>query len=397
MAGMNRFVALDSCRGLAACWIALLHFEAYSHLLGTPILSGAFFAVDFFFVLSGFVIAANYQRRLLEGFGAGRFMVLRLGRIYPLHFAMLALGVGIKLIELSIPSASSITDAAAHAPFSSPNEAPGTIVANLLLVQSLHVYDFLSWNAQSWSISTEFYTYILFAVCLLALRERGWIVLLAAMVGGPVAIAILSRAGLDTTYDWGMIRCVYGFSAGVIAWNVYDRWGGELRGWLSGSVAEWSVIAVMLVFVVVAGHSALSIAAPYVFALAVLIFAFEGGSASAILKLRPLVFVGTISYSIYMTHVFVARRFFDAGRVLYKVAHIDVFTHLKEYLPYGHYLDLMGPDRWQGDIANVVFLATVIAVSAFTYRWIEKPGRDWVRDRIQARDRVAGSRETVGA
>src|SRR5262245_34214420 len=148
MAGMNRFVALDSCRGLAACWIALLHFEAYSHLLGTPILSGAFFAVDFFFVLSGFVIAANYQRRLLEGFGAGRFILLRLGRIYPLHFAMLALGVGIKLIELSIPSASSITDAAARAPFSSPNEAPGTIVANLLLVQSLHVYDFLSWNAQ---------------------------------------------------------------------------------------------------------------------------------------------------------------------------------------------------------------------------------------------------------
>src|SRR6266576_119115 len=99
---MERFVVLDSWRGIAACLVALFHLEAYSHLVyshlhGVPFLGNSWLFVDFFFVLSGFVIAANYQQRLLDGFGVGRFLLLRLGRLYPLHFAVLAGGVGLKL------------------------------------------------------------------------------------------------------------------------------------------------------------------------------------------------------------------------------------------------------------------------------------------------------------
>jgi peptidoglycan/LPS O-acetylase OafA/YrhL len=393
---MNRFVVLDSWRGLAACWVALFHFEAYSHLLGTPALSSAYLAVDFFFALSGFVIAANYQQRLLEGFGVGRFLLLRLGRLYPLHFAMLAVGVGLKLLQMSTSTFSSITQAAAP-PFSAPDEAPGTILANLLLVQSLHVYDFLTWNLQSWSISTEFYTYVLFALCLIGLRKHAWVLLAVAMVAGPVLIATLSPLNMDTSYDWGMIRCVYGFSAGVIAWNVYRRWNAQLGKWLSGNLAEWCTLALMLAFVTFAGRTVLSVAAPYIFGLAVLVFAFGTGTASTILRLRPLVYLGTISYSIYMTHLFVARRSFDLGRLINKIWHIDPFTHLAQYLPQGHYLDLVGRTRWEGDIANVVFLAAVIAVSHFTYRWIERPGRDWARDRVHVPERAAAPRGAVSA
>jgi peptidoglycan/LPS O-acetylase OafA/YrhL len=387
---------LDSWRGIAACVVALYHLEAYSHLLGTPVLTSAYLMVDFFFVLSGFVIAANYQQRLLDGFGAGRFLLLRLGRLYPLHFAMLAIGVALKLFQASIPALSSITQGA-PAPFSAPTEAPDTILANLLLIQSLHLYDYLTWNAQSWSISTEFYTYVIFAACLVVLRKRGWIALLVAVIGGPVLVATLSERNMDTTYDWGMIRCIYGFAAGVISWNLYERWNGKLGKWLSGNVAEWCTLGLMFAFLNMAGHTLLSIAAPYIFALVVLVFAFEAGTASAILRLRPLVFLGTISYSIYMTHAFVARRFFDAARALDKLWHIDLFTHLAHYEPNGHYLDLLGSLRWQGDIANLVFLATVIAVSYFTYRWIERPGRERVRDRVETWHRTAAARSTVSA
>src|SRR3979409_173570 len=99
---MERFVALDSWRGIAACLVALFHFEAYSHLVyshlnGAPFLRNSWLFVDFFFVLSGFVIAANYQQRLREGFGVGRFLLLRLGRLYPLHLFMLAAAVAVKL------------------------------------------------------------------------------------------------------------------------------------------------------------------------------------------------------------------------------------------------------------------------------------------------------------
>src|SRR6266513_2571664 len=96
---MERFVVLDSWRGIAACLVALFHLDAYSHLYGVPFLRNSWLFVDFFFVLSGFVIAANYQQRLRDGFGIGRFLFLRLGRLYPLHFAMLALFVGCELLK----------------------------------------------------------------------------------------------------------------------------------------------------------------------------------------------------------------------------------------------------------------------------------------------------------
>src|SRR5260370_28493517 len=89
-ANTQRFVVLDSWRGIAACLVALFHLDGYSHVYGVPFLRNSWLFVDFFFVLRGFVIAANYQQRLLDGFGIGRFLMLRLGRLYPLHFTMLA-------------------------------------------------------------------------------------------------------------------------------------------------------------------------------------------------------------------------------------------------------------------------------------------------------------------
>src|SRR5467141_5130938 len=134
---MERFVVLDSWRGIAACLVALFHLEAYSHLVhshlhGVPFLSNSWLFVDFFFVLSGFVIAANYQQRLLDGFGVGRFLFLRLGRLYPLHFTMLALFIGCELLRvLRRVLDPTLSFADSVVPFSTPQEAPNTILANL--------------------------------------------------------------------------------------------------------------------------------------------------------------------------------------------------------------------------------------------------------------------------
>jgi hypothetical protein len=95
-----------------------------------------------------------------------------------------------------------------------------------------------------------------------------------------------------------------------------------------------------------------------------------------------------------MTHYFIARRLFDAGRVLDKLRHIDPFTRREID---GQYFDVLGSQLWHGDIAYLAFLAIVIAISYFTYRWIEKPGREWVRNRIQTRQRSAPSRHIESA
>jgi peptidoglycan/LPS O-acetylase OafA/YrhL len=392
---IKRFVVLDSWRGIAACLVALFHLDAYSHLYGVPFLRNSWLFVDFFFVLSGFVIAANYQQRLLDGFGAGRFLLLRLGRLYPLHFAMLAFFVAFELLKVLknvlIPTLVSINPIA---PFSTPQDAPNTILANLLLVQSLHVFDFLTWNVPSWSISTEFYTYVVFAVCLIGLRRRAWIALLVAMIGGPLLIAALSEHNMNTHFDWGIIRCIYGFAAGVLSWNVYEKWNGKLRTWLSGSIVEWMALGLVVVFVSAAGTTLVSIAAPYLFALVVLVFAFEAGTASAMLKLRPPVFLGTISYSIYMTHVFVERRMFEAAGALDKLWHLNPFTHRDIN---GQDFYFLGTRLWHGDVAYLVYLAMIITMSYFTYRWIEKPGREWVRSRVERRRQTTTSQEAARA
>ncbi len=385
---MERFVVLDSWRGIAACLVALFHLEAYSnmvhsHLHDVQFLRNAWLFVDFFFVLSGFVIAANYQRHLLSGSGAGRFLLLRLGRLYPMHFTMLALGVGVKFLATLFPAFASMAPAAA-APFSTPQEAPETILANLLLIHSLHQFDFLTWNAQSWSISTEFWTYVVFAGCLVSLRGRAWVVLPLVLLAGPVLIAALSERYMATEYDWGMIRCLYGFAAGVVAWNAYRRWHEELKRCLAGSIAEWGAIGLVIAFVSASGTTLLSVAAPYVFGLVVLVFAFGAGSASAILSLRPLVFLGTLSYSIYMTHLYLARRLFDAGKALDRQGYIDLVSRREVA---GQSVEVLGTQQWHGDVACVAFLGIVIAVSIFTYRWIERPGQEWVRNRLSTRPR----------
>ena len=272
----------------------------------------------------------------------------------------------------------------AMAPFTSPAETPDATVANLLLIHSLHLYDCLTWNWPSWSISTEFYTYIVFAACLIGLRTHAWLTLPVALIAGPVLIVMLSKLNMNTNYDWGIIRCVYGFAAGVVVWELYKK-SGKLKKWLAsgtaGNAIELFALATVLIFVSVA-HDAtsLSIAAPYIFALVVFIFALESGSTSAILKFKPLVFLGTLSYSIYMTHVFVEQRLFDVASAVNKLLHVNVFTHR---VVGGEDVSFLGARLWYGDIAYVVYITLVITMSYLTYRWIEKPGREWVRIRVR--------------
>ena len=382
---VQRFTVLDSWRGIAACLVALFHLDAYSHLYDVPFLRNAWLFVDFFFVLSGFIIAANYEKRLLEGYGTGRFLLLRLGRLYPLHFTMLMLFILFELLKglgRTVVSGSALADSIA--PFGTEMEGPSTIFANLFLVHSLHLFRFLTWNHPSWSISTELYTYIIFAVCLLGLRKRAGIALAAALVGGPVLVAALSDKYMDTNCDWGIIRCFYGFAAGVMVWHLYKN-ADKSRNWLCSTavanIVEWVALALVILFVSLANNTTvLSIAAPLVFALVVLVFAFEKGAVSGMLQARPLLFLGTVSYSIYMTHVFVVQRLFDAVNAFGRFSHINPFMH-RDIAGYDAYF--LGTRLWHGDVAYVGYIALVIVTSSLTYRWIEKPAREWVRMRVR--------------
>lgn len=83
------FHILNVLRGLAAMSVITLH---YPQAFAPFVASGAYLAVDLFFVVSGFVLARAYDVRLQDGMGGRAFIVTRLIRLYPFYILALALG-----------------------------------------------------------------------------------------------------------------------------------------------------------------------------------------------------------------------------------------------------------------------------------------------------------------
>lgn len=337
----HRFAALDSWRGLAACMVVLYHVRAPSHVSELELVRNANLFVDFFFVLSGFVIASAYQQRLAGGYGAWRFILLRFGRLYPLHLATLAAFI---LLELIRDGRLAAADPAA------------ALAARVFLVHGLGPFNTDLWNTPSWSISTEFFAYLAFAVAVSICGPRLRTAVLAMLVLLPLVLYI--RIGRIDGPGYEMLRCLYGFAAGVATWHLYQRLRTASP---PGTLAEVLAIAAALSLVGAGGGSGWSLAAPIVFAAVVLVFAWESGAGSRLLKSKPFVFLGTVSYSIYMVHLFVAGRFADTLR-----------------LAQAHGISLVD-SKWAGDLVILVCLAVVVAISALTYRLIEAPGRAWFR------------------
>ena len=375
----ERFQVLDSWRGICALLVALFHFPTTSAVSQSAFVGGSYLFVDFFFVLSGFVIAGAYASRLNEQDDLARFALVRFGRIYPLHLLMLAAFVGFEALRLVLPA----LHGTGLAPFTGGFDFK-SLVANLFLLQGMGVEDHLSWNAPSWSISAEFFTYLLFAAVVFAARQRAWIWFVAAAVTAPFFLLAFSTRHMDVSFDFGFIRCLYGFSLGaLLAWFQHDSIA-EARQTLAGgagrlawTLAELAMIAVIAVFVSVAGTSNAGIAAPIVFALALYLFAHEGGWVSMALRSRPMLLLGSLSYSIYMVHIFVQARMINIGGLIERKLGIGMVGDLM--LRGDHATGFGVGSPWLGFAALVAMMVAVIVASWFTWRFVEMPALAWFR------------------
>ena len=92
---MNRhsqhFLGLDGLRGIAASIVVFLHGTLFIENFGY-IPPAACLAVDFFFLLSGFVVAHAYDHRLISGMTWRQFMAVRMVRLYPMLFVGIVMG-----------------------------------------------------------------------------------------------------------------------------------------------------------------------------------------------------------------------------------------------------------------------------------------------------------------
>lgn len=381
-ANITRYHALDSWRGICACMVALFHFDVISHLSFLPLTRNAYLFVDFFFVLSGFVIASNYRSRLAEGFGAGRFLLLRLGRIYPLHLVTLLLFIPIDAAKDGV----------------GPNLLQA-IVTNVLLLQGLGVNPQNWLNFASWSISAEFAAYVIFAAVVSRIGPAIWPWLIP-IIAGPVVLATISPDGMNATYDYGLVRCLYGFALGVLSFDLRERFP-VLRARLTPSgetLLETASVLLVVGYVSLAGSSVtLQVASPAVFTLVVLVFAREAGAVSRQLTVPFMLAIGMLTYSIYMLHPLVRAVVRAILMVVERLGHTDLFVNYA--LSSGHeptkVVSING-SLLLGDLLQIAMLVLTVLLSVATYRLVEEPGRNWVR-RLMDRRNVAAVRRAQPA
>ncbi|UPK27767.1 acyltransferase family protein [Bradyrhizobium sp. 195] len=362
--------------------VALFHFDVISHLSFLPLTRNAYLFVDFFFVLSGFVIASNYRSRLAEGFGAGRFLLLRLGRIYPLHLVTLLLFIPIDAAKDGV----------------GPNLLQA-IVTNVLLLQGLGVNPQNWLNFASWSISAEFAAYVIFAAVVSRIGPAIWPWLIP-IIAGPVVLATISPDGMNATYDYGLLRCLYGFALGVLSFDLRERFP-VLRVRLTPSgetLLETASVLLVVGYVSLAGSSVtLQVASPAVFTLVVLVFAREAGAVSRQLTVPFMLAIGMLTYSIYMLHPLVRAVVRAILMVVERLGHTDLFVNYALSLGYEPTKVVsMHGSLWLGDLLQIAMLLLTVLLSVATYRLVEEPGRNWVR-RLMDRRNVAAVRRAQPA
>jgi len=380
-----RFAVLDSWRGVAATFVALFHLAALNHFHMIPLVANSFLFVDFFFVLSGFVITHAYGARLSTPVEATGYAIRRFGRVWPLHAAVLAMFVGVEAMKLVLES---VTGLRAGTPaFGEGGFTPlSAIPSHLALTQGLGFHDGLTWNMPSWSISAEFWVYLVFAVVSVLFPARRVLVMMGLAAVSAAVIAACSKRGIYVTYDLGLLRCLAGFAAGHVAYAM--RQSFETAPWRQSARIEWLTLGGIAAFVSLAGTGPLSLTAPLVFATAVLVFSYESGPVSRLLETPPFRRLGDWSYSIYMVHGLIAFVIGLASGVVQKLFGVEMWREMAIAGSEQRALVFGGP--FLLDAVALLYLGLVLLMASQTYRWIEVPARRYFASLADAWEERSG-------
>lgn len=241
----GRFVILDLYRFLFALAVALEHFHGYG---ATP---KSYLAVDFFFVLSGFVLSAGYAGKAQRPEFFRSFLVDRVARLYPLHLAVLIVILGMNVAFYVLSNGQLLENGWAY-----QDGRAYTFILNALLVQGIGLTKSASWNAPSWSISVEIYVNIFLALALIKLptaRRSGMVALIALIVIAIYSLLFNSFGSLihigDNIFGFlnaGLLRGFAGIALGVLCYLIFAAAAGRPIG---ASGARW-LSAAMIVLAV---------------------------------------------------------------------------------------------------------------------------------------------------
>ncbi|WP_035309279.1 acyltransferase [Brevundimonas sp. EAKA] len=347
----------------AAIWVAVYtYWENLAGAGSSGLVDKGYLGVELFFVLSGFILSHVYLQSAGEKrFSYRGFLWARVARVYPLHVATL---VGVGLLAAVALVAGMSVDGNVLSWVSLP--------ANLLMVHAWGLAPVAGWNHPSWSISAEWFAYLcfpLFAFVFWRAREKP----VAAVVGTAAFLTVLYYgfervAGFsltEATIRWGALRIVPCFALGCALYLVYRKaplkapWTASAVSFglmvLSAALGLWDGITVLL-----AGALILSLAS-------------LPNERAGWLASRPAVYLGEISYSVYMVCV------------PWKLLAVNLAAKLTD-----------APDKQLQLFVWLAILALLPVVAALSYHLVEHPARKALRGMAQGRKTASSDKPQDG-
>ena len=360
-----RFDVLDFYRYAGALFVALDHYLiVYSSVDRTVVryINMQFQPLmGFFFTLSGFVIMHVYQH-ISSSSDYFDYLQKRLARIYPLHLATLAFFIvspmfGMFNMWFSLRA----------------------ILPNILLIHAWGVTHHLTFNYPSWSVSAEFFVYLLFPAFLFIIRRLDmWtaflIPCLCALINTYFFDSLGLRSWTDATFDFGCLRAVPSFIAGMAIYRLATTRFSDLM------VPAWAAhgLAISTIPLMLAGAPGELVLAVFVCVVFLLCRAEP---------LTPGMFsnpffraLANCSYGFYMLHVMI-------GDIV--IGKLSKYLHLND-------------DAWMFILVPVALLITT-AVAVLSFRFFENPARRFFSNlapsltRFDANFRVMESRERASS
>ena len=296
---------LDGLRGVAALLVIAYHvFECFDW---SPVPHG-YLAVDFFFVLSGFVIGYAYDSRWREGLTVGGFFKRRLVRLHPMVIAGAVIGAVCFMIQGSVR-------------WDGTHVSTGWVmVAMLLGMLLLPLYpgapadvrgngELFPLNGPSWSLFFEYIGNILYALLLRRLPTR-WLAAVAAVSGIGLAGIALHDGYLGVGWSmvdgglWtGLVRMVFPYTMGMLMARCFRPLAG-VRGafWICGVV----IVSVGLLPLAFSGMqpwlNGLYDALCVIVVFPLLVWVGASQLSTSAMTHRVSHFLGALSYPLYAVH-----------------------------------------------------------------------------------------------
>lgn len=295
---MKRLSGLDGLRGLLALGVALSH--AYSHFTGWrtgfDIFHNADYAVDVFFILSGIVLYHSYREKVSSGkMGAGEFFVVRIFRLYPLHL------VAVVLVPISL-----FISTGSFFPEWLGKITPWNLIGDLTLTNSLGVGFIPKTNIPSWSISVELFAGTLVLLLSFLHRVVPWITAVIGLLlclNFHIDVKGASQASMPLLSD-GVIRCILSVSLGICAYQIAmskAEWIKKNEGLVGKGIFAIFMLSLIILFGMNISLNAYLLFTPIV-AISIAALPLVECDTKNFLESDKLVFLGKISFSLYLIH-----------------------------------------------------------------------------------------------